>query len=538
MSKKLLSLLLLALSCAALLLMTMGSVGQKRLSQLYVSWDTWNELIAARQEFVPSKDQTTLFGEVYFNGYTLAFDQSNQMLMYSLIEDDPTAYDPFVKVAPAHISAQVAVMGGEITDEMIRNNESIQMMVYTPNYYAIYQLKCTTLPILEVEKAPWEIPLETVHTKIKLFDNRKEATKRTLVSTASIHIRGGFSRMFYKKSYKLSLQTESAGNNWRNRHESLLGLRQDDDWILNAMYTDKDKIRDVFSTNLWYETSSNSNEFAIINGTKYRYVEVFYGEQYWGMYALCNPIDEKQVELKSDEHMYRKYDAFVQETEIDFEKRGPIDGYEYRAGNLENPDWEPLRLYYHTLLSPSTKTGEKLYTLADIENSIDLLLFLNLIQGVDHAHLRGTNAVFNLFLTAKRSQDGTLKILYTPWDMDRTWGYGHSGYEMDPSLNVVMDTNIVTRLMELGDEQMAKRLINRYWELRESTWSEEYLESMLLDLENDVFGSGAYAREANMWPLGQDSNQYIGFSEFIDYVYDRLWYMDDYIDTLSYDWGF
>ena len=538
MSKKLLSLLLLALSCAALLLMTMGSVGQKRLSQLYVSWDTWNELIAARQEFVPSKDQTTLFGEVYFNGYTLAFDQSNQMLMYSLIEDDPTAYDPFVKVAPAHISAQVAVMGGEITDEMIRNNESIQMMVYTPNYYAIYQLKCTTLPIIEVETDPKDIHRADTQTKVRLFDNRKEARNRTLISSASIHIRGGVSRSYPKNSYKLSLQTESAGNNWRNRHVSLLGLRQDDDWVLNGIYSEKDKVREVFTTNLWYESCADNNEFGITNGMQYKYVEMFFGEQYWGIYALGSPIDEKQIELKSGEHMYRKVNPYAVETEIDFETRGPIDGYEYKAGNLENPDWEPLRLYYHTLLSLSLKSVDTLYTLADVENAIDIYLFLNLIQGVDHAHLRGNNIIYNLFLTAKKADDGSLKMLYTPWDMDNTWGAVFGEYEMDPSSNVIIDTSVVTRLLDLGDERMAERVINRYWELRDGPWSEENMEKMLLELEADIFDSGAYVREYEIWHPEQASDQDAKLSEFIDYVYDRLWYMDDYIDTLAYNWGF
>jgi len=537
MSKKLVSILLLALSCVFLAWMVFSSVGQQRLSQLYVSSDTWNELMSARERFEPSKDQTTLFGEVYFNGYALAFDQSQQMLMYSLIEDSPEAYDPFVRVSPKHIYARVAVMGGEISDEMIRHNESIQLMVYTPNYYAVYQLKCTTLPILEVEKAPWELSTETSHTRIKLFDNRKEAVNRTLVSTAAMHVRGRVSRKYPKNSYKMVLQTESAGNNWRNRHVSLLGLRQDDDWILNCVYSDRDKVREVFTTNLWYESCADNNEFGVKNGMEYRYVEAFYGEQYWGLYALGSPIDEKQLELKNGEHIYRKIDHYTQETDIDFEKPGPVQGYEYRGGNLENPDWEPLRLYYQTLLSPSTEIGEELYKIADVENAMDILLFLNLIQGIDHAHLRGNNTIYNLYLTAKRASDGTLKILYTPWDMDNSWGIVFGWYILDPSAHVIIDTNIVKRLLELGDEQMAKRLIDHYWELRAGAWSEENTERMLLELEADVYDSGAYAREYDMWLQGQASSQDVKLSEFIDYVHARLKHMDDYINNLAQEWN-
>ena len=237
--------------------------------------------------------------------------------------------------------------------------------------------------------------------------------------------------------------------------------------------------------------------------------------------------------------MYRKINPYAVETEIDFETRGePIDGYEYRAGSLEGEDWEPLRLYYHTLLSLSPDIGDELYKIVDIENAIDLFLFLNMVQGIDHANLRGKNAIYNQFLTAKKTPDGTLKMLFTPWDMDNTWGMVFGNYEMDPSANVIMETNVVARLMELGDEQIVKRTIDRYWELRESVWSEEYMENMILDMEEDVFDSGAYARDYKLFHQGKESSQEIRYSEFINYVYDRLWYMDDYIDNLAYEWGF
>ena len=69
--------------------------------------------------------------------------------------------------------------------------------------------------------------------------------------------------------------------------------RIDDDWILTSMYSDYEKIRNVFSMNLWHEISELSNE--------YRYVEVYINNNYHGLYALTYPIDNKTFKLKKDE---------------------------------------------------------------------------------------------------------------------------------------------------------------------------------------------------------------------------------------------
>ena len=54
------------------------------------------------------------------------------------------------------------------------------------------------------------------------------------------HVRGAISVTFPKKSYKVSLRTQDG----EKVKENLLGLRKDDDWILNAMYTDSSYLRE------------------------------------------------------------------------------------------------------------------------------------------------------------------------------------------------------------------------------------------------------------------------------------------------------
>ena len=80
--------------------------------------------------------------------------------------------------------------------------------------------------------------------------------------------------------------------------QSVLGMRCDGDWMLYAGYNDQEKIRNVFSANLWYESCAENNIFDVKNGMEYRYVETFFNDHYMGLYAIGFPIDELQLELQ------------------------------------------------------------------------------------------------------------------------------------------------------------------------------------------------------------------------------------------------
>ncbi|MBP3646104.1 MAG: CotH kinase family protein [Clostridia bacterium] len=528
MPKKLLALALMLISLAALWLIAGDSAGQPHLSELYAEPAVLEEIISARQ----AHDFTDIYSPLYtglrFNGYDLFSDEGNGMLLYSLIDGDPRAYDPQVSLI-SDTGAQVLVSGQSITDEMIRANGSIDLLIYTDEEYALFELKCTTLPILDIERNAETITARH-NTRLRLFDNRKEAVNHLFTTDAVIWVRGNHSTTFPKKGYRLSLFTESVGGSRRKHHVPLLGLRSDEDWILNAMYNDEEKIREVLSTNLWHDSCAGNNQWSVQNGVQYRYVEVFFDREYRGVYALGSPVDAKQMAIGAEEPYYKKLDPYLSETAIDFAASGVVEGYEYLGPDLLHPDWEPLRRYYRTVLDENA-SAESLYAAADVSNAIDLYLFLNLIQGVDHAHLYGTNTVYNLYMAAKKTADGRYVMLYTPWDMDRTWG---KGYDNEPALkpdqNVIIDTSIVTRLLEGGDEAMAEKVRTRYGELRGSAWSDAAMLDRIQSHETDMFFSGAYARDFDRWY--PDAEPVRSLDSFASYVLQRLACMDAWVDTL------
>jgi len=534
MPKRMLSLILLAAALAVFGGLAARTAHQPRLSDLYVDQTAWDQIIAARtaHDFF---EYESIYTSIRFNGYEVFCDGMGGMMLYSLLEDHPDAYDPYVDMYWEHGDVHMAVMGQAITDEMIMSNGAIQVLVYNDEEYGLFDLRCTTLPVMAIDRNPALISTSSRNTTMRLFDNRQEAVNHVVSTDISIHVRGHGSilQQYPKSSYRISLLNYSAGNNLRKNHIGLLGLRTDEDWVINALYTDQERIREVFSTNLWYDSCAANNQWNIQNGMQYRYIEVFFDGKYWGVYALGSPIDAKQVSLGSGEHLYKKDNPTFSEGEIDFDETGAVGGYEYHGGDLANPDWEPLRRYYRVVMQGAQADTAALYGAADVDNSIDLFLFLNLIQGIDHAHVRGQNTVYNLFIAAKKTAEGSTVILYTPWDQDRTWGMDFDNkYTLLPDENIIMDSCIVTCLLAKGDEEIRHRLANRYAELRSTHWSDQNMLGRVEQFENTLFASGAYAREADRWMKEQGVAPADSLDRFADYMLKRLEAMDAYVQSI------
>ena len=179
----------------------------------------------------------------------------------------------------------------------------------------------------------------------------------------------------------------------------------------------------------------------------------------------------------------------------------------------------------------------------DEKNVLDIWLFIKLIQGggqVNKSEFPGK--LRNMYLTVKSTDSGT-KILYTPWDLDMSWGNLTNTY--DPSIrnftrqyvlsaddnSYEMTVNPVSVLREKGPE--INRLIReRYAELRSDGWSDRAIDRMLDGFERDIYASGAYIRDMERWPDGNYQDPGLKLALFRKYVHERFHSMDEYIAGL------
>ena len=531
--------LLLAASVLGLLVMTGALFPAKALSAYSVSAQAWEQLAADR---TPTED--ALLTELSFNDYALWQDWATGRYFYSLIEKDPQAYDPRVTWRAAHAGVRLAVQEAAITPEGIAASEPLHVMAYDDTQYRVYEVACTTLPLMNLEEGYDGGPdgldgWVGEGTYVRLFDNRAGAEQRLLLDVPGVsHLRGQGSLTHPKNNYRLTLLDESLGDHLREYDAALLGLRQDGDWLLYAGFNDRERVRNVFCSELWYHSCAQNNAFGVTNGMEYRYVELFRNGQYWGLYALGYPLDALQLRL--DESLVSDgagilYKATGWNT-------GTSDGFKL-ASPCDDPQaaMEALDEYFTTL--KTTDDIKTLYGMADIDNAIDIYLFYNLIQGGDnvdgrHSNTLRPNSIYNTFLCRKQKGADT-QFFYTPWDMDLTWGNCYSvylnvmlEYGDTPADNYVMALNPVSRLQELGDGQIDTLVKQRYAELRQGAWSEQTLQAMLDGLEQRIFGSGAYARDIERWPQSYQVTPQTGLSTFKKYVFARLGYMDAFVEAL------
>ena len=90
-----------------------------------------------------------------------------------------------------------------------------------------------------------------------------------------IEIRGSSSQMFPKKSYGFELKDEFD----QDMDFPLLGMPEEEDWILYAPYSDKSLIRNVLTFTL-------ASQISDVYVPRCRFVELFVNEKYEGVYVL------------------------------------------------------------------------------------------------------------------------------------------------------------------------------------------------------------------------------------------------------------
>jgi len=159
----------------------------------------------------------------------------------------------------------------------------------------------SNLPIVMIDTYGQTIPDEPkIPAGLKIF-NKGPGIRNYITDMpeyagrAGIEIRGSSSQMFPKKSY--GFESWDASNN--SIDTSYLGMPSENDWILNANYTDKSFLRNVMAYQVWW----NMGHYA----TRYHFVELVLNGQYQGIYIFSEKIKRNSnrvdiAKLKPDQN--------------------------------------------------------------------------------------------------------------------------------------------------------------------------------------------------------------------------------------------
>ena len=484
------------------------------------------------------KDRTnSLKADLSFNGFQLFYNRKDNNFFYSLQEGNSFAYDPLVMWQSSNI--KVAFEGNGINDETIKNNETNTIILYNDKQYSEYKLTCTTLSIINIDMFEDDFGSNYSDCTFTIFDNRSGDDGKCEQYEGKVRIRGGSTGDLPKPGLRIKLNSVLKGDNNKDEKKyDLFGLEPDNEYVIYTSNVEKDFVRNVFSTNLWYDTCADDNAYGLKLGMSYKYVELFKNGEYWGLCAIGNPISKKRgyvdLDPKSDkyplENIY-KCNFVGYEELLDIEKHNTHNSFFSKTNEDINGSREPLYEYLKTIIY--SKDYDELINSADMDNAIDIFLFYNLVQGWDNSWLEeGKVKLRNTYLISKICDHGT-QILFVPWDLDHTWGF-ESGDDPNNSMNYTINydvlVNPVDKLILYGHETIKDDVLNKYRQLRENQWSDEAIMNMLDEYEKDVCFSGAFIRDGLRWPnnVHDEENDLELFKE---YVMNRIHYFDEYIET-------
>lgn len=384
-----------------------------------------------------------------------------------------------------------------------------------------YQIVFTGMPIMALSIDGYDEVTTEYHGSMLVADPYSQGEKYR--STECVyHTRGGSSRQYDKKSYKLELQQKLP----------LLGMHNDDDWILNALYDDAGLVHNKFSIDVWRNIAAD-NSVANDEGMRAEYIELFMDNNYLGVYALTERIDQKLLNLSQGSILYKCYaweipDQGSQEEDYGFGKSFEIKYPKSYTGDM----WQPLRQYTDMFCRPGNISMQEAGTILNIENAIDYNIFMLLAYGCD-------NLRKNTYFVAEPNY-GSYVIKKVPWDMNATWGNGLSG---DPQYcgtlydeNAIYDTEMwstdIFKLHDCNEEEVNKLLNARWQALRRDILSDERLSAQLDELFGYLYASGAYERNYSCWPK---ETEYWEDRYIYEYVDGRLQFLDHYFEDPYFD---
>lgn len=442
---------------------------------------------------------------------------------------------------------------------LMAGNESIPFYLVEKDGYSLCYLKITGVSIMDFASSEYTLEDGQLLFFLQVYDNLAAGEEKSRTESAreagdfvtscytTSRLRGNTSLNYEKKSLRLNLYDQKKKDgSFQKTNESLLGMRKDNDWILNSLYADGSKIKDKLASDLWEQAGAEENPYKKTFGTHMEYVEVFINDSYQGLYGLMFPIDRKQLGMASVssqveageevvERIYKKKYTAEWKSE-DF--TGPLfdeNMPDYRGGFflkgdlvLQNEEeWEPLYELASCIESTDEEFARNITSIVNQENVLQNWLFYQAIGGFD-------NYAKNYYY-AVRNRDGRPQGYFIPWDLNISFGdvYTDNKYYCKADFSVVKELirwQPGQRMIDLNVEESVPLLKQTWKNWRSTMFSDNAVIGEIERLEAVVKDSGAYEREKERWPGGRYEEDFSGMKEF---AVERLAYVDEYVEGLQ-----
>jgi hypothetical protein len=385
----------------------------------------------------------------------------------------------------------------------------------------------TQLPLIHINPSEWipddfKVPADFIYAD----------DEQTLTSIVGIERRGGFTQGLPKKTWDLEFWEDDSGAE-ETIDVSFAGMREDDDWVLDAVYNEPLRVNAYAAHKLWLDLHQPyyiEDEPEAKSGADVAWCEMFFDGQYFGLHFLSEQIDRKQLKLKK----------FKEE---DKEIRGelykgvlPLLGVLLRAvprqSNNTRDTWDGFELKYPDV--NDTINWDNLYDLVDfIVDSPDATFAADI---EDWMHL-GNVVDYFLFINLAGARDNTGKNIYTArydndepyfyaaWDLDGTFGNNWDGMDY-PFTDYILTNGLHRRLIENNVAGFNDLVCARYQELLTSgLFVRDSLYARITTQHDYLLANGVYEREEIAWPGSADPTE-SRLHYTLDWIRKRTQFLD------------
>jgi spore coat protein H len=386
-----------------------------------------------------------------------------------------------------------------------------------------FELVFTNLPVVQIiaDSEIYDEPKTLAKIQITVAESAS-----VFSSFAGIERRGKFSKYFDKRSMGFAL--------WKNMNSTseysspLLGFRSNSDWILNSGIVDPSRIRNLVSFEIWNNLRSREDGEELnhikINSKP---VEVFLNNKLQGLYIFSERVNRVFLNAGNEAVLYKAIDWADGATR--FERFNPESSNNrfWNGWEQEIPDpdatlnWKPMEnLYELTVNGTEEEFRNNIASHIDVENFIDYYLLLNLTSA-------GDNTGKNMFFY-KENNSAPIQII--PWDLDGAWGINYDGTRA--GYQSVLTNHLFDRLIETNAGNFRKKLKNRWFFLRENSFSEEQLKQLFAHYFSEIQKSGIILHENRIWNENIDLENERSYIE--NWMKNRLIYLDEYFNNQSF----
>lgn len=402
-----------------------------------------------------------------------------------------------------------------------KENKTNTLLAVKNGKHKIYKFVETGLPIMIIETIRQEQNDDDVLALVKSYDKNNEKSEHML----DYQLRGGSSRIFEKKSYNLRAT--------RNLPISMLGLPENNKYVLDSLYEDEYRIRDVLSWDICSQFQGETKDKPFYNCTDMIYVELFMDNEYLGLYGLQDYVNE--YKLAFDEKAGNIYEGvgwvFPGDKTIKPKKKR-WDSIQVKFNNLEyNKRWDPMIDFVELLNIEDPKSfTEKADEFLDMDNYMNHYIMLEVLMARD-------NQWKNTFYSKKVGEP----LIVSPWDLDMTFASKFTDiepflyitdYELNESiLSYRVNDKYAIHKLFYDHENFASKAAERYFDLREGILSKENLIKTSDKYHNLIRDSGAFDRDDERWPNGPKIPE--GRENFInDFIDKHIDFLDQHFTSV------